>query len=512
VFFFKSILSVGLSRLNCLALRLKKVNSRFSRNAKDYFYPSMVKKESISVILMVIAILVIVAFQAYWLRKSYREEEEALNVQANFIFRETVFELQGAKMKPDSGSHIRVPAGSGLSEMLNVLRVTARDSVTKRVQERRMFYSVEKRAKDEAEEEGDDAKPARIRSKDRIYDILLEVDSLQDTLTVKEIEHGFRKSLDKQKLPVAFTINRKNANRGPFPEFNEQRVTIGFRNPVSYGFELKDPTVYLYRRISSPLLFSFFLVGVTLLSFILLYRNLLQQRKLTALKNDFISNITHELKTPIATVSVAIEAMKNFKVLEDPEKSKEYLDISAEELQRLSLLVDKVLKLSLYEKKEIELKKESFSWKELVEQVISTLRLQIEKSHALVNFSPEGNDFLIHADKLHITSVVYNLLDNALKYSAAEPVISIHLKKQADQLQLSVSDNGIGIPAAFQEKIFEKFFRVPSGDKHNVKGYGLGLSYVAYVVKRHDGTVTVNSYINQGSTFIIKLPAANGKI
>jgi two-component system phosphate regulon sensor histidine kinase PhoR len=280
---------------------------------------------------------------------------------------------------------------------------------------------------------------------------------------------------------------------------------------VSYGFALTKKTAYLYQKISTQLLFSFFLVSVTLLSFILLYRNLRQQQRLTELKNDFINNITHELKTPIATVSVAIEAMRNFNVLDDPERSKEYLEISAGELQRLSLLVDKVLKLSMYEKKEIELKKQTFDVKELVSQVVATLRLQIEKAHAIVNVETSATDLFIHADKLHITSVVYNLLDNALKYSASNPVISIWLKKEGDKVQLSVADNGIGIPAAYRDKIFEKFFRVPSGDMHNVKGYGLGLSYVAYVVHRHNGTISVENNLQQGTTFNIKLPSVHGK-
>ncbi|MBK7561482.1 MAG: hypothetical protein IPI68_08145 [Chitinophagaceae bacterium] len=126
---------------------------------------------------------------------------------------------------------------------------------------------------------------------------------------------------------------------------------MGFTNPITYRLELGNTFPYLIRRISLPILFSVILLGITILSFVLLYRNLLQQQKLALLKNEFISNITHELKTPIATVGVAIEALKNFKALDDPAKTKEYLDISQNELQRLSLLVDKVLKLSMFEKK-----------------------------------------------------------------------------------------------------------------------------------------------------------------
>src|SRR6185436_11622670 len=132
----------------------------------------------------------------------------------------------------------------------------------------------------------------------------------------------------------------------------------GFAHPVTYQLSLTNNTTYLLKKILLPILFSLFLVGVTILSFVLLYRNLLRQHRLSEIKNEFISNITHELKTPIATVGVAIEALKNFNAIDDPQKTKEYLDISSNELQRLSLLVDKVLKLSMFEKREIELNKE----------------------------------------------------------------------------------------------------------------------------------------------------------
>jgi len=226
------------------------------------------------------------------------------------------------------------------------------------------------------------------------------------------------------------------------------------------------------------------------------------------LKNEFISNITHELKTPIATVGVAIEALKNFNAIHDPERTREYLDISQNELQRLGLLVDKVLKLSMFEKKEMELKKEHFDCKQLTEEVMNSMRLQFEKYHAKVNLRTTGDNFIVEADKLHITSVIYNLLDNALKYSRENPVIDVLLKSNPDNIEFSVSDNGIGIPPAYKEKVFDKFFRVPTGDKHNIKGYGLGLSYVAEVIKRHQGNVQVESELGKGSTFTAKFPYA----
>jgi two-component system phosphate regulon sensor histidine kinase PhoR len=286
---------------------------------------------------------------------------------------------------------------------------------------------------------------------------------------------------------------------------NMNKITIGFSHPVTYELKLGNSFVYLLKKIISPILFSLFLVGVTVLSFALLYRNLLKQRRLAEIKNEFISNITHELKTPIATVGVAIEALRNFNAGNDPQRTKEYLDISQNELHRLSLLVDKVLKLSMFENKEIELKYELFDLKDVVEEVVSSMRLQVEKNHATVSVNKEG-DTNLKADKLHLLSVVYNLLDNALKYGNGNTAIKIEMKEKGNDIEFSIADNGIGISQEYKEKVFEKFFRVPSGDTHNTKGYGLGLSYVAHVVQKHNGKIDIESQPGLGTKFIIILP------
>jgi two-component system phosphate regulon sensor histidine kinase PhoR len=226
------------------------------------------------------------------------------------------------------------------------------------------------------------------------------------------------------------------------------------------------------------------------------------------IKNEFISNITHELKTPIATVSVAIEALRNFNASLDPSRSKEYLDISANELQRLSLLVDKVLKLSMFEKKEVDLKYEALNMRDLIKEVTSSLRLQFEKNNAAVSIMAEG-DSALQGDRLHLVSVIFNLLDNALKYSRHNPQIKVLIEGHEKNVRLTISDDGIGIPDEYKEKVFEKFFRVPTGNLHNAKGYGLGLSYVAQVIEKHKGTIKVETNDDGGSKFVIVLPKNN---
>jgi two-component system, OmpR family, phosphate regulon sensor histidine kinase PhoR len=461
-------------------------------------------------LLMAITIAGIAAFQLYWLRKTYEREERTLEMRTNMAFRETVTELQVSKLKldhinfdsvqfatrpegPPGGPPIRIQLHSDekMRNMVQVLSRKAKDSLDRKIVFR-------ERADSNRRYKGN------YRQRNRLVQFLYDVDSLLDPVTVPEIHAAYKKNLQQQNINVPFRISRiEGESQDEKPAFNA--VTMGFKNPVTYYLHLQNTFWYIARRIAAPILLSLFIVGFTTLSFFVLYRNLSRQRRLADIKNEFISNITHELKTPIATVSVAIEAMRSYNAHMTPEKSREYLDISANELQRLSLLVDKVLKLSMFEKKEIELKYEPLDMQQVVSEVNASMRLQFEKNGADVQVRAEG-DTTLQADRLHLVSVVFNLLDNALKYSNGTPKIDVAIKGSANKVSLTVSDNGIGIPADYRDKIFDKFFRVPTGNLHNAKGYGLGLSYVAHVVRKHQGTIRVESTEGGGSAFIITLP------
>mgnify|MGYP000610235474 CR=1 FL=1 len=477
----------------------------------------MANRLRISLALMLISIILIVAFQSWWLRKSYREEAETLRIRTNFIFRESLFELQVSKFRLDTGAQVRMPMNKNAVGMINVLKTRLRDSLMLLPKAKgKMILSIDKKQIDPEIENaaGQDTgeKKAMVRysqGSDQIFEVLLSSDSLQDSLKVQEVHDAFEKKLLSQNISVPFEIERTllplRRDGGFVERDDEQGVTVGFLNPMTFKPVLLNTTPYLLKQISPQLLFSLFLLGVVIISFLSLYKNLLAQQKLAGIKNEFISNITHELKTPIATVSVAIEALRNFNALHDPSKTREYLDISQNELQRLSLLVDKVLKLSMFEKKEIELKIEPVDLKTLVDEVVSSMRLQFEKFNAHVSVDVQGNSY-VQGDKLHLISIIFNLLDNALKYAKGNPSIQILISEEPEVVQLSVTDNGIGIPTQYKDKIFEKFFRVPSGDKHDAKGYGLGLSYVLHVVKKHKGEILVDSQPGIGSRFTIKFP------
>jgi len=459
-------------------------------------------------VLMLLSILAIAAFQYYWLQKAYEREERTLDMRTNFMFRETVRAVQTSKLKldrfvdtsrtqqvivrHDRGKVKIVTPEQKIEGMLDVVMNRVKDS-------NQRTYVLSPKISDSLQIINK-AFPGR---RDRMLQFLFDLDSLQDSIKIIELDSAYAKRLADQNLDIPFAIKRVETRETKDPVFNE--VTLGFRNPITYRLDIDNKTAFIFKRIAIPILFSIFLVAFTALSFSLLYRNLLRQNRLADIKNEFMSNITHELKTPIATVSVAIEALRSFNANLDTQRTKEYLDISANELQRLSLLVDKVLKLSMFEKKEIDLQYELLDMKSLVQEVTSSLRLQFEKHHAQVDVYSEG-DTSLKGDRLHLVSVIFNLLDNAIKYSADAPSIQVKIIGKESTVNLVIQDSGIGIPEEYKGKIFEKFFRVPTGNLHNAKGYGLGLSYVSHVINRHNGSIHVESIPGDGSKFIISLP------
>ncbi len=475
-------------------------------------------------VLMIVSVIAITGFQLYWLRNNYHDAQRNLNIQTNVAFQETVrdqhiktlglnYSVSGHPNHP--GDKIlffdkHITPDNVLSEPRDEEIVTTVNALREKVADSIKVKNVVITAH-ESSNERDTGLPKlsfrgefdRVDTTGKLYKIVLDLDSLKDTINLPKLTKAYGEILKHQNISVPFSIVKlpKVIHGDEAMSF----ATVGIAHPVTYQLVLGNTFPYLLERIAWPILFSVFLVGITIFSFWILYNNLLRQQRLSAIKNEFISNITHELKTPIATVGVAIEALKSFNAIHDEQKTKEYLDISTNELQRLSLLVDKVLKLSMFEKKELELKPENINLTDVVSEVIASMRLQIEKHHAKVALQSEG-DTTLTGDRMHLQSVIFNLLDNALKYSRDEPVIDIHLKEKENKILLSIADTGIGIASEYRNKIFEKFFRVPMGDTHDAKGYGLGLSYVAQIVELHQGTIDVESTPGEGTTFLITLP------
>jgi two-component system phosphate regulon sensor histidine kinase PhoR len=224
------------------------------------------------------------------------------------------------------------------------------------------------------------------------------------------------------------------------------------------------------------------------------------------MKNDFINNMTHEFKTPIATVALACEALTDNDIVASAELSQNYIRIISEENHRLGSMAERILQTAVLEKGQVKLKSDRVNVHSIIDDVIKNIHLQVEARAGRLVTMLEAENAEIVADRIHLTNVIFNLTDNAMKYSPDKPLITIKTKNTTDGITISVSDNGIGISKANQKRIFEKLFRVSTGNIHDVKGFGLGLSYVRFIVERHGGTITVDSEIGQGSCFTVNLP------
>lgn len=239
-----------------------------------------------------------------------------------------------------------------------------------------------------------------------------------------------------------------------------------------------------------------------------------KQKKLSRIKSDFINNMTHEFKTPIATISLATDAIKNPKVIHDERKIEKFVDIIKEENQRMNKQVEHTLQMALLEKEDLEFKGEYTDLNAITAKAIQNFELKMNEKRGRLVFIQDTTKPMAYVDEIHFLTIVHNLLDNAVKYSGVQPDIRVELFSTDKQIHLVVKDKGIGIRKENQQKIFEKFFREATGDIHNVKGFGLGLSYVKAVVKAFGGQVQLSSTPAKGSTFEIILPKItehNGK-
>ena len=231
-----------------------------------------------------------------------------------------------------------------------------------------------------------------------------------------------------------------------------------------------------------------------------------RQKKLSEIKNDFINNMTHEFKTPISTISLACEVLGDTTVEKSDQKISNYVKVIKDENKRLGLLVENVLQTAVLDKGELKLKLKNLDVHEIIEEVLNNSYVQIENKNAAIEIEFDAIESMVSADKVHLSNIIYNLLDNALKYADKVPLITINTKSDNKGVYISVSDNGMGISKENQKRIFDKLYRVPTGNIHNVKGFGLGLSYVKAIVEKHGGSIFVESTLGTGSTFTCYFP------
>jgi two-component system phosphate regulon sensor histidine kinase PhoR len=263
---------------------------------------------------------------------------------------------------------------------------------------------------------------------------------------------------------------------------------------------------YLLSSMWGLLLVSFLFMLTLIYSFYYTISTIFKQKKLSEIKNDFISNMTHEFKTPISTISLAVEVLNDKSVEKSPDRVSNYVKMIGDENKRLSLLVENILQTAILDKGEFKLKVQSIDFHTLIQQSIHNIKLQVENKDGEILTELNATEPIIMADRVHITNIFFNLIDNALKYSKENPIIKINTRNDHEGIFIAVEDNGIGISKENQKRIFDTMYRVPTGNIHNVKGFGLGLSYVKAVVEKHGGSIKVDSELGKGSTFTLFLP------
>lgn len=464
--------------------------------------------------------LLLVAFLAIYLRKSYNTEKENLKKEVGYLFINAVKNIEGGLLnqlifKTDSLNKPRFQS----------LPLPGKDSIRKLT-----FIH-----KDEKHFEGKSDVQMKVSIKkenqyllnetEGVISMIIQMES-DTTIGDSSIHHwtAFHTSSNKvaEGLKTRFDLNLQKANLPITYDLIQTKDTLNDQEQKAdiagayldiatgekYEVKLQQYRGLLFKKMAPEILMVGLLFVCLGLAFFTMAKNIEREKQLMEVKSDFIQNMTHELKTPISTVTVALEALQEFDGIDDGKKREEYLEISKNELGRLSLLVDRVLSVSGMDKDLPPAHKERIEFIELIQQIVDSLKLQTEKQNIQVIIKSGETPVQLFADRQWVAGVIYNLLDNAIKYSQNNnPKIEVSLAQKDEQIELKISDNGPGIHRDHQTRIFEKFYRIPQGNIHNVKGHGLGLSYVMRVVKEMGGRIWVDSEAGKGSVFNIVLPA-----
>ncbi|GET20956.1 sensor histidine kinase [Prolixibacter denitrificans] len=385
----------------------------------------------------------------------------------------------------------------------NLARIIVKDSMILRPE-------FEKRIEDKAKQLKDLAKQMVVEIKDW---------HAGRDLDMKQIHHVLKEEFERKDIPIDFhftVLANDSVIGGDLPENvipeNAQTYQTGlfpydvFRQNLKLTVFFPDKDSFVGRNMFWLLGLSLLFTIVILLTFTLSILFILRQKKISEMKSDFINNMTHEFKTPIATIGVAADSIVNEKVISDEEKLRYFAGMIKKENRRMNSQVEKILQIARMDRNNGDYHFEAVNAHELIEKAIQSISLQIEKRKGQIDTYLKASNPVVVTDATHFTNVIYNLLDNAVKYSSDKPEIVLRTSSVSKGISITVEDHGIGMNRAVQAKIFERFYRQPTGNIHNTKGFGLGLSYVKAVVDANKGTITVHSEAGKGSRFVIFIP------
>lgn len=289
------------------------------------------------------------------------------------------------------------------------------------------------------------------------------------------------------------------------PIFTDNEGNNKYHLLVSFPHKKK----YLLSDIVGITLLSIIFTLIIIIAYVNALNQLFRQRQISEIKSDFINNMTHEFKTPIATINLALDAIKNPKIIDDKEKVLKYLQMIKDENKRMHAQVDNVLRISKLAKKELEISKEPTNIHEVIDDAIEHVNLILEDRQGVISKQFNALRFSVLLNEVHFINVIVNILENAIKYSPEVPMINVYTENVKNFVVIKIKDNGIGMSKTAQRRVFEMFYREHTGDLHDVKGHGLGLAYVKRIIDDHNGQIFVESEKGKGSTFIIKIPLIN---
>ena len=394
-------------------------------------------------------------------------------------------------------------------------------------------------ATDLMEEKGN-LMPMRRKNEPLFPSEKMQLEIFKPTITQRyssdDIRAIIKRAFDKQnlhKIPFEFAITSTSLIGDEIQSENFYKLYIDSANNNMHAIPLESPGGSLSEGISPQEMLciivphakkliwrsmTWFIIGAVLFTaiivtaFFLTVRALLKQKKLSEIKSDFINNMTHEFKTPLATISLAVDALKNEKVINNREKMDYFTGIIKEENKRMNKQVETILQAALLDKQEVQLNLKKLHAHDLIHSALNNINLQIDQIQGKLEVDLAATKDLVLADEVHFTNLINNLLDNAVKYSKDNLHIKISTQSLGNQLKIKIEDNGIGMSKETASRIFEKFYRAHTGNLHNVKGFGLGLSYVKTMVDAHHGTIKVESVPGKGSSFLMSFPLTRAAI
>ena len=351
------------------------------------------------------------------------------------------------------------------------------------------------------------------------FDMYKKAKPVHQRVSNKELKETIKEELEKRNINLDFkygvygkdglatklksgyyTINKKNSEQYP--------LFFNANNDAKYYLYVTFPSKneHILSGISGILLLSLFFIFIIIVAFSSSLYQLIRQKKISEIKTDFINNMTHEFKTPIATINLALDSIKNPKIINDNQKVLRYIEMIRQENKRMHSQVENVLRISRLEKNQIEISKETIDVHDTIEDAITHISLLIDDKKGSVTTHLEAITSEIPGNQFHLTNVVVNMLENAIKYTQGAPKIDVYTESTNKFFIFKIKDEGIGMGKAVQKQVFNKFYREQKGNIHDVKGHGLGLAYVKEIIEKHHGTVFVESEKEKGSIFTVKLP------